>query len=329
MAERAAIHQSVQIGIQSDFATEATAGKTLPSLDLMLNTSSEFSTYRATGQKLPRLSILNREWTVMPTKMPITVAEQLYPLASLFRKPTISTPGGGTLSRSHLFNWNNVDADDKAYYTIQQGGGVRAVQAVGCFWNDGKWTFNRKTGMEFEGSVLGTEIEDAITMDASPTEIELVPLVPGDWSIYLDTAWAGLGTTKLLRWMSGEFGVGNIQDFIWPVDSSHGNGPGGVVEDEPTISGSMALQADAVGMAMLTQGRDTVTKFMRIVGVGPIIEGAIPYKMQFDLALQISNFKGFRNSDKTWDVEFDFITVKDPTSGKGIEVTNVCKVTAL
>jgi hypothetical protein len=329
MAERATVNQSVQIGVETTPGTAVPANKLLSGLAIELMPNAAFKSYRPTGQKMTRLSVLEREWTDGTYSGPATFNELPYILASIVRKVTPTTPGGGTLSRLWTFDWNNFDADVLAAYTIEQGGSVRAQKAAGNQFTDMTFKADRKAGVDVNGKLLGKVFTDGITMTATPTELALVPISPGMFDVFLDTTGAGLGTSKLLRFMGLTWNLTGRVVGNWPLDSAQPSWAAAVENEGVKITGQLEVQADATGMAMLTQARAGLTKFLRLLATGPIIETTIHYAFQLDLAFQISKLNAFKNVDGSYDAVFDFETVYDPTWTHGFQALVTDTVTAL
>jgi hypothetical protein len=330
MAERATVNQSVQIGVETTPGTAVPANKLLSGLAIELLMKSNSKAYRPTGQKMTRLAVLEREWTEGTYSGPATFNELTYIDASIIRKVTPTTPSGGTLSRLWTFDWNNFDADLLAAYTIEQGGSVRAQKAAGCQFMDRTFKVDRKAGVDVNGKILGKVFTDGITMTATPAELALVPITPSMYDVFLDTTGAGLGTTKMLRFMGLTWTIASRVAGNWPLDSAQPSWAAAVESEGVKITGQFSVQADATGMAMLTQARAGLTKFLRLIATGPVIEAAIHYVHQLDLAFQIMNpIQSFKNDDGSYDAVFDFETVYDPTWGYGFRELVTNTVTAL
>jgi hypothetical protein len=179
------------------------------------------------------------------------------------------------------------------------------------------------------GKLLGKVFTDGITMTATPTELALVPISPGMFDVFLDTTGAGLGTSKLLRFMGLTWNLTGRVVGNWPLDSAQPSWAAAVENEGVKITGQLEVQADATGMAMLTQARAGLTKFLRLLATGPIIETTIHYAFQLDLAFQISKLNAFKNVDGSYDAVFDFETVYDPTWTHGFQALVTDTVTAL
>jgi hypothetical protein len=54
-------------------------------------------------------------------------------------------------------------------------------------------TFNRSAGVTLGGAAIGQNIQDNITMTASPTGVEDVPILPTHLDVYVDNTSAGSG----------------------------------------------------------------------------------------------------------------------------------------
>ena len=93
------------------------------------------------------------------------------------------------------------------------------------------------------------------------------------------------------------------------------------VELAPKTTVKLKLEADSEGMALLTQLRSGVSKFMRIKAVGDVITGIYTYLLQTDLALKVTDVSEFSDEEGVFAIEWTFEIVYDSTWTKALEVT--------
>jgi hypothetical protein len=329
MAERSALNQVVQIGVESTPGTSVAAGRRLQAIGIEPSPSVEMDQFRPMGQKYRAITTLGKEWVEASISGRGSYTELVYLLSSVVDTATIATPGGATDARTWTFTPDSFDDDVPKTFTVEHGSGVRADKLVYGLVTELGMAFNRSS-IEVSGSMMGRAIEDGITLTGSPTTVDLIPIIPTQVSVYMDDASGDLGTTKLTRVISADFSLGSRYAGVWVLDAAN---PSFVnhIESEPDLSLNLTLQADAEGMALLTNLRDSETKFIRIhaVGVADGIEAGYEYEFTLDLAGKISDTGGFSDQDGVYAIEFNFVGVHDATWGKAYEFILQNALTAL
>lgn len=327
MAERSSLNQVVQIGVETVPGTAVAANKRLQSIGIEPSVSVDMDTFRPSGQKYAAITTLGKEWTEAPISGRASYTELVYLLSSVVNTAVITTPAGGTTSREWVFTSSSTADDTPKTFTIEHGSGVRADKFAYGLITELGMTFNRDA-IEVSGSLLGRAITDNIVMTASPTVIDLVPIIPTEVTVYLDDTAAGLGTTKLTRAISADFNLGSRFGPVWVLDAAN---PSFVthIETEPDLTCNLLVQADAQGMGLLNNLRNGTSKFMRIEAIGAEIETGIDYQFTLDMAVKVADSGGFEDADGVYAIEFNFVGVHDGTWGKAFQVTVVNELTAL
>lgn len=333
MPERSTISQVVQIGVETTPGTAVAASKRLTGMSIEPNPEAEMDQFRPMGQKYNALSILNKEWVEADISGKPTYTEIVYPLSSLLKSVTPTqimdgaTPTG---AYTWLFEPSSTEEDTVKTFTVEQGGSVRAHRFAYGLVNELGLTFSRE-GTDLSGTMLGRRITDAITLTASPTDVPLVPIIPSQVDIFLDTTSAGIGATKLTRVASVEWGLSGRFNPLWILDSSQASFAGHV-EGEPDLSSTISLMADATGMAFLDRMRDGATRFMRIRATGEqIYAGGTPvnHSLTIDMAVKVADPGGFSDEDGVYNSEWDLVGVHDATWGRAFRITVVNNLASL
>jgi hypothetical protein len=338
VAERSAITQSVQIGVETTPGTAVAANKRLGSMGFGLAQQTENTILRPIGQKYPTLSILGKEWVEADVEGSPTYTELPYALASCINSPSAVTQilDGATPTTAYrwTFTSNTFGDDTPKTFTIEQGSAFRAHRIVNGIFSEYTWDWGRDE-IELGGTVLGRAIEDGITLTGSPTGLSQIPVRPGDLSVYLDTTSGAIGTTKLTRVLGGEINIEDRFNPLWVVDAAQPSFVN-VVEGEPNVEFVMTQMADGAAMANLTRMRVGTTAFLRLRGVGPNIytgTGGTPlivnHQVTFDIAGQVSEMGDFSDEDGVFAVEFTFKAVHDATWGKAFTAEVITTTTAL
>jgi len=335
VAERSAISQASQIGVETTAGTLVAAPKRLGSMGFKMGPAIESNPLRPAGTKYSTAQILGKEWTEADIDGMPVYTELPYAFASVLSTPTIVQILDGatqTGAYRHTFTSNTYGDDAPKTYTIEQGSSFRAQRFGNAIFTEYNWGWSRSQ-IELSGSVLGKAIEDGITLTATPTMLPQIPVRPADLSVYLDTSAANLGNTKLTRVLKGECNIGDRYSPLWVVDSAQSSFVN-TVEQVPTVEFKMTQMADAAGMANLTSMRGGTPKFLRLRGIGPNIytSGAplvVNHQVTIDLCGSVSDVSSFDEEDGVYAVEWTFAAVHDPTWGKAINVEVITTTASL
>lgn len=338
MVERASVTQAINVGVEAVAGTTpaAAAFKRLQSLSLTPGVKADVELFRPVGTKYPTVQALNREWTESGVVGEPSYGEIVYPLSSIIGTGTVAqvmdgaTPTGG-------YNWDftpNTSADDTPKsYTIEQGSAATRIHRYnyGLFSEFGVEVSRANAGVT--GKMYGQVLADNIGAftQANPATVELVPMLPAQWSVYMDATSAALGTTKQTRVLNAKWGIANKSHGMWVVDAAN---PSWVapVEDVPAVTVELLMEADAQGMDPLTRLRSGATRFLRLEALGPTIYTGgitVQYRFRLDLAGVVSNPDDFSDEDGVYAVKWTFTAVHDATWGKAFTVNVRNKVSAL
>jgi hypothetical protein len=316
----------VQIGVESG-AGSAAANKKLNSLGFKPAVKAEIATFRPMGTKYPTMTALGKEWVVSPFEGKLTFSESIYPLASGCDGGSVQSLGGSPAAYRWYFGSDVDGADTPAKFTVEQGDSTRAHRFSNGLVTGLTFDFSRSE-VKISGDMIGKALVDDITMTATPTAIELVPVLPKQVSVYLDDLGADLGDTLLTRALTASWALTDRFGPVWTLNSAEASFAAHV-ETEPKPTVKLKLEADAAGMALLATMRAGSTKFMRILAEGATISGGNKYTLQIDSALQVANVSEFSDEDGVFAIEWEFTMVYDATWGKVFEVQVINKQSAL
>lgn len=328
MAEVATLNQVVQIGVETTPGTGVAANKRLNSLSIEPAVQADINRFRPMGGKFPTVAALGREWVEARLSGALTYTEIVYPLSSVLRAATpvqISPPTG------QAYRWTFTPAqaaeDPIKTFTVEHGSAARARKFVYGIVRDLGISITRER-IELSGAMLGRQLQDGITMTASPTEIALVPVLPAQVDVYLDNTAAGIGTTKLLRALAAELSITNRYALVWVLDSTQSSFVAHV-EIEPAATLRLVLEADAQGMALLSAMRNGDKRFVRVQATGPNIETGNNYTFKVDMCGIVSEAGAFSDEDGVYAVEWTLHATYDASWAKALEVEVVNTVSAL
>lgn len=328
MPERTTITQTVQIGVETTKGTAVPANKKLRSLSIEPRIQADVEFFRPMGDKYATLQAIGREWTEAEISGSPTYSEIVYVLSSLVRATTPSqvNPPAGT-AYSWTFTPQQSAEDDVKTYTVEYGSSVRAAKFSYGLVREMRFTVTRERA-ELSGSMLGHRLVDNITMTSSPTDIELVPILPTHFDIYIDNTAASIGTTKMLRAVQAELTIGDRYGLVWPLDSAQASFAAHI-EVEPAVTLSLVLEADSQGMGPLASLRNGEKRFIRVKATGPVIESTTNYLFQIDFCGIASEAPPFSDQDGLYAVTWTFRSVYDSAWGKPLEIKVINKQSAL
>lgn len=323
MAERTTVTQGVQIGVEATPGTSVAANRKLQSMTFSPFVKSDGDSFRPSGFKFPTMHAIGKEWAGAKLTGNPTYSELIYPMSSVLAYAAPAQQGATT-----AYKWSHspstTSEDTVKTYTIERGSAVRADKSTYGLVSGFSLSGDRSK-LDLGGEVLMRATTDGITLTSSPTSIELIPILPKDVSIYLDTTSAALGTTKLTRALSWAVDIKPRYNPLWVVDQAQTSY---VTHVETPVDGQvkLKLEADAVGMGLLTAMRDNTTRFMRIEALSSQLAGVgFPYRLGIDLALQIVGEPSeITDEDGVCAIEWTFDITHDATWGKSmlVELTN-------
>lgn len=318
MSEKATIFQTVQTGIETTPGTAVAANKKLLATSIEVQPQTAADNFRAAGNKYASFVTMNKEWTNLALSGKLTYNEILYLLASLLSLPTPTHLGTGAAYKwTYISDTDGPDAGKTL--TIEQGDANTAWRIAGAQVSGLTFTFNRNE-VSISGAGIGQAIATGITMTASPTALNPLPVLPGHVKFYMADSQTGLdAATALSRGFSLTWGLSDKIGLVWPVGQ-----PPITVETEPKTESKLRLATDTVGMGVISTMRSGATKWFRIQAIGALIEDTYSNTFQLDFPAQVSELGGFDSEDGIHVGEFGLTPIHDATWGKmfQIDVTN-------
>jgi hypothetical protein len=295
MAERTLVTDVVQLGIETTPGTAVPANRQLPTLELNPGVDSSFTNVRPSGSKFNTLNVIGKEWSTATFKMgAVTYDELTYILAAFLNAPT-PTVQGATTAYLWDFSPSAITADTVKSLTVEHGSAVD------------------RDKIELSGSMIGQAFSSGITLTATPTIIDLVPILAKNSDIYIDPLVANIGTTKVPKAFSWELKMANRFSPLWVIDSTKLSW-GATYENAIDATLKISMEGDATGMGYLTQMRAASTQFARIKVVSADLAGAaFPYTLMIDAAIQVAESpKQFGDNDGVVSIDWNFGVVYNP-----------------
>lgn len=327
-ADRASIFQTIQLGVESVAGSAVAANKALNSLSIEPSIKADIKNFRPMGNKFPTLSALGKESVEAKIKGQQTYSELIYPLSSLITGVSGSGLGGSPVAYQWTFSPNSSGADSPKTFTVEQGDANMAHRFTGGLVTGLTFKFTRNE-TTLDGAMIGQALENGVTMTASPTSIDLVPVLAGQVDIYLADTHAGLDAAAALgRPLAVDVEIADRYNPVWAIGTAT-NSWASFVEAEPKATTKLKMEANTEGMALLANMRSGATKFIRIQALGATISGANKYKLRIDAALQVKDVSDFSDEDGVFAIEWSLAMVHDATWGKALEIIVVNKQSAL
>lgn len=310
MAERLSVLQSLAIGVEAVYGTAPATFKSLNSMQVAPAVKSDIKLFGTQGLKYNSAAGPAKEWTEASVGGNPLYTDIIYPLASVVASATPSTSGS---AKTWTFVSSASSADTAKSYSIEGGDAVRAQRFSGAQFTSYGLSYTRDT-VEQTGTILGRAISDGVTLTSgsSLTAIDIQPILPDETSVYLDDTYAGLGNTLLTRVISASWEIADRWLPLWTVDDTQASFAT-LVEGRPKCTAKLKLEADAVGMGLLTAMRAGSSKYMRILSTGATFDGSDKYLLQMDMALKVVNVTPFSDEMGIYAIEWEFEMVRDST----------------
>lgn len=285
MPERPVIGQGVQIGVETIEGTGVPANKRLTTIGWELQPKAEFSPFRPMGAKYPSTSPIGKEWGAAALSGRGSYTDLVYALSSVLTTAAITTPSG-TLPRLWTFNPANLAADTPKTFSVEQGDPNFAEKMYGLKVVDLSMSFNRDV-IEVSGSAIGNLLQTGATLTATPTTVAQKIMLANQVQVFMDASFGALGTTKLPRPLSVNWGVSGRFGPLWVLDSSLAS-YAATIETEPDTDFTLVMQADASGHSLIPFMRADTMRYFRVRATTPdFIEAAVPWQFTLDVACKI------------------------------------------
>ncbi len=320
MTERATVFEYAQLGIESTAGSAVAATARLGATSITWSPDGNIDGFGALGYKFDTIAALGREWARAPISGYAAYNDLAYLFASNVAYGGTPSASGGTYTWT--FTPTSDGPDTVKTYTVEEGSSVRAHKVTYGLVNTLELSFDREK-VEISGEMIGQRISDGITLTAGTavTEVAAVPMLPTHLNVYVDTTSAGLGGTKLTRVLSGRWRYADRFNPLWAVNSADTSWTASY-EKKATATFEIEVEADAAGMAYLTNARAGDTRFIRLSATGPA-----GYSMNFDIAGKIAAMPTLADRDGLRVVRYTFHANHDVTWDKAFTISLVNSVT--
>jgi hypothetical protein len=324
---RATVFQTVQIGVEATSGTEVPANKKLTALSIEPGARVDVGTFRPMGTKYNTLFYPAKDWTEAQVSGFATYTELAYPLSGIMKTAVIT---GASADKTWVWEPSATAADNIKTFSVQvgeSGAGNASKFAYGTF-NEFGLTFSRDS-VELSGAMFGRKYSAGATLTGSPATIALVPVLPTQVSVYLDSTVGGLGTTKLTDVLRAEWRMSNRFSPYWTVDSANDSWKA-PVEVPPTFEGRLLMQANTQALDLLALLRAGTKRYLRIVATGGTIPTtAVPYSLTLDTSIAFTAISAPQDQDGVYSVELTWSGTPETTWAGPTKATLVTDLAAL
>jgi len=254
-------------------------------------------------------------------------------LSGVFGAPTsaaTATATPSTVAYEHLFDINPRAADTMATFTAMWGDATHALQSTNVAFHGMTLGVQRDELSLSSNAILRAPVTGIPLPTTGVTEIPMRTARSSQCDVYLDTTWAGLGTTQLLDLYATEIDWGDKLEPDWVVNSNLNSFSELIEAEEIDYTQSLTVGFNSVGVAQINEALDGKMKFIRVVCRGADINGTDSYLMEIDTAVVLTptNVTKAPSSPATV-VEFEGNLQVDATSGKFSRVRLVNTVATL
>jgi len=329
MPEVASIFSGVQIGAETTSGTAVSASKLLNYMSLEPGIALDFNKFRPMGQVVASAITPGKDSTEWSVSGQGSYSELIVPFCSLLTNTTPATVE--TTARRWTFTPLGRSEDTVKTYTVESGSATRAQKATYGLFTGLEMTFNRTDGVTLSGTMVGQQIQDNITLTASPTAYEEAIILPTHLDVFVDATSGGIGGTKVTRDFNAVFRCNDRFGTVWPINSANASYVSHV-STEPAVQIELTMEADSAGMAYLVNARAGDTRYIRLSATSTVLAGTTQfYDLRIDMAGEISDIKAFDDTDGIKTLTYTFDAVYDSAwgAGKYVEVRLTNKTATL
>jgi len=271
--ELASSLQRVQIGVESTRGTIVAANRIIDAWTFKDGDKNETTRSRPSGRKYEAggSQVSNREWMEFAIDSPeMDYNSIIYLLNSVYDSITPASHGSSSTAKDWSVIPTVASQANSKTYSVERGSDVHAHKYGYGLLKKFSYKHDRKSA-SCSADGFGQQMTDGITMTSSPTRIPVIPISASHFNIYLDTAYASIGTTQLTKVISHEHTFDTAFNPAWFINRANSSFSGHV-DVAPKATGKLLLEADSTGMSYLTYIRNGQTVYMRVQAQGQIID---------------------------------------------------------
>ena len=312
MTERTSVLQSSQVGVETVPGTGVPALHRLSAFSIEPQPKIKTGEFTPQGAKHVTVTTLEESYAELKVTGVPTYTELQYLLATVIGNAVV-TAGTDLVSQSWSFQPNTFGADAVASLTVETGDVGRAQRVSGCAGTELTLGWKAGNTPKADGTLVGGAIEDGVALSTGAVVTEaLVPINLTEGTFYLDTAFVGIGTTKLTRCFDFEAKTTGRRKPFFVLDASLAGAPAGNVEAKSTNEVKLTLAADDAGMAFYNGLPGNATYYLRAEFVGGVVPtGTEHFAFTADYAVKVKDVSGLKDTEGVWGVDITLTIVED------------------
>lgn len=165
------VYEGVQYGVEAEGASgvAVAATKKLLTLGIKPSIQTEANEFTPSGSKYRTVVVHGKEWTAASVDGAGSYTDLVVPFSGLFGNATITTPGGGTLTRDWAWSPSTFSPDIPRTFTIETGSGYGSERFVNGLFTGFGMTFNRG-GVTVSGALIGQLTTEGITLSGTESQ---------------------------------------------------------------------------------------------------------------------------------------------------------------
>ena len=199
----------------------------------------------------------------------------------------VSTMSGTALTYTHVFTLNPDTVDTPESYTFNWGATAARFQATyGMFQSLG---FDASRGsITASTSAISRKPSSGAAAPSSPTTMAVKTIQPNQADLWLDPAWADLGTTQMLYAYTFNVDMPDKYDLDAPINSSIDSYASLVEKEDQAITLDIGVALDATGLTLMDDFDAGDQIAVRYLVEGPEIETGFNFSIQWDVLAHIT-----------------------------------------
>ena len=334
MPDRYLVQEICEIGIETVNGTAVPSEYRLSGLQVDLDTALELDRISPSGSLFDTIAAPRQEWGTGSLAGFPTYPELALVFSNVFGAATITTPTGATNARRWAWAPSSSTPWTPITWSIRRGqAGNTAELASYGLMTGVSMSFTRTATPEISGDLFARALDYTASVGATGlTTLSVVPLLPSQVCVYMDSAFSGIGTTQLTRDFMTSFEITDLFGPIWPLDCTLPSFAAHAVL-KPTANATLQLGNDSPqGRSPVTWMRAGSSAYCRIEATGPQIDAGPPaytHRLRIDLALKVVEAPTRGDSDGLSTLEWTFGIFDDPSFGGAMRITLDTNVTAL
>jgi hypothetical protein len=307
-----------QIGIEVTSGVPVAANRFLPTFSFNPKLKRETKQFRAQGNKYTTSSVRHRQFSDGSFDGVLDYNSFIYVLNGLL--PPVTTPAaitGSTTAKKWAFRPIARGLDNPKTFTIEKGDSTAAEQYAYCQLTSMTAALGQDD-MKITGNLFARTLVPGISLTPTPTAIPERPVERGQVNVYVDNAYANIGTTQITDPFEEEIALGEKFKPKFVHNRTYQSFKDGV-EVAPSLVFSFMQEHNSQSRAMLADAiaNDTI-HYMRWeakgIDLSTLQDGSVTELVQFDLAGKFTECEEIPDAlgGGVYAYRYHFVALDDP-----------------